>query len=61
MKNYVAANLNWGIVFSFGIWTLWLRQNGVVFRGVRPNRNVREEVISKATEFAYVGINGKRT
>ena len=59
-KKYVAANLNWGIVFSFGIWNLWLRRNGVVFRGERPNRNVREEVISKATEFVYVGINGKR-
>ncbi|KAL0013187.1 hypothetical protein SO802_000256 [Lithocarpus litseifolius] len=57
---YVAANLNWGIVFSFRIWSLWLRRNGVMFRGERPNRNVREEVISKATEFAYVGVNGKR-
>ena len=60
-KSCVMNNLNWGTVFSFGIWSLWLRRNGVLFRGERPNRNVREEVIAKATEFVYVGINGNRT
>ena len=59
-KKYAAVNLNWGIVFSFGIWNLWIHRNGVVFRGERTNQNVREVVISKAMEFAYVGINDKR-
>ena len=50
-KSCVTTNLNWGIVFSFGIWSLWLRRNGVLFRGKSPNWNVREEVIAKAMEF----------
>ncbi|KAK7857244.1 hypothetical protein CFP56_019206 [Quercus suber] len=27
-KRISALNLNWGVVFCFGIWSLWLRQNG---------------------------------
>ncbi|KAF3952302.1 hypothetical protein CMV_022124 [Castanea mollissima] len=60
-KRYAVANLNWGTVFSFGIWSLWLRRNGVLFRGESPSCNLRKEVTSKATEFTYVGVNGKRT
>ena len=59
MKRHSTINLNWGVVFSFGVWSPWLRRNGIMFRDERPNLNVRMETISKATEFAYVGVNGK--
>ncbi|KAK9988382.1 hypothetical protein SO802_028621 [Lithocarpus litseifolius] len=59
MKRHSTLNLSWGVVFSLGIWSLWLCWNGVTFKDERPNRNVREENISKATKFAYVGVNGK--
>ncbi|KAK7836380.1 putative ribonuclease h protein [Quercus suber] len=31
-KTSLNSNIRWDIIFCFGIWTLWLNRNGVVFR-----------------------------
>ena len=51
------SDIRWGIIFSFGIWTLWLNRNGVVFQHECGQRNLKSNVLAKAMEFAYIGIN----
>ena len=55
-----SLSFSWGIIFPFGIWTLWLRRNNSLFRNTSQLRNLRDEVLSRATKFAHLGINGKQ-
>lgn len=48
----------WNIIFTFGAWSIWLHRNKAVFRDNPPKLN-RDEVIAKAAEFAFLGVNGK--
>ena len=48
-----------GIVFPFGVWSLWLWRNKVVFRDTSAQRPLKSDTIAKATEFALFGVNGK--
>ena len=51
--------INWNTLFSFGIWTLWLHRNNVIFRGKPLQNNLKAETISKAVEFAFLGLEDK--
>ena len=55
------SKINWGIIFSFGVWFIWTWRNHFIIRNERHPRNLRTEAISKATEFAFIGPNGKQT
>lgn len=39
---------------------MWLCRNSVIFRNERPQRNLKDEVLWKASEFAFIGINKKQ-
>ena len=52
--------INWNVLFSFGIWTLWLHRNNVILREKAPQSNLKTKIISKATAFAFLGLDGKR-
>ncbi|KAF3947173.1 hypothetical protein CMV_026659 [Castanea mollissima] len=54
-----SPSFSWGIIFPFGIWTLWLRRNNFLFRNAGLPWNLKAEVISKASEFTYLGTNMK--
>ncbi|KAK7823309.1 putative ribonuclease h protein [Quercus suber] len=54
-KTSPILDIRWGIIFSFGIWTLWLNRNGVVLRHENGQRNLKSDVLAKAMEFAYIG------
>ena len=54
------SNISWGTIFSFGIWSLWIRCNSVIFRNERQPCNLITDVIAKATKFAFIGSNGKQ-
>lgn len=60
-KTQATSNIHWGIIFAFGIWTLWIYRNDVVFRNERSRCSLKQEVLVKATKFAYIVINGKQT
>jgi len=60
-KTQATSNIHWGIIFAFGIWTLWIYRNDVVFRNERSRCSLKQEVLVKATKFAYIIINGKQT
>nr|POE70734.1 putative ribonuclease h protein [Quercus suber] len=50
-----------GIIFSFVLWSIWLHRNKIIFRIERAHKDLKEESMAKAFEFAFVGVNGKRT
>ncbi|KAK7814391.1 hypothetical protein CFP56_003205, partial [Quercus suber] len=54
-----SLSFNWGIIFPFGLWTLWLRRNNFIFQNSGLPRNLRDKVISRATEFAHLSISAK--
>ena len=54
-----ASGIRWGIVFSFGVWSLWLQQNRVVFKDHNTRISLMIETLTKASEFAYLGLNDK--
>ncbi|KAF3946154.1 hypothetical protein CMV_027546 [Castanea mollissima] len=60
-KTFPNSDIKWGIIFSFSIWTLWLNRNGVVFRHEKGQQNLKFDVLTKATEFSYIGLNAKHT
>ena len=43
------SNISWGTIFSFGIWSLWIRRNNVIFRNERQPCNLRTDAIARAT------------
>nr|POE64125.1 putative ribonuclease h protein [Quercus suber]POF10141.1 putative ribonuclease h protein [Quercus suber] len=51
--------MRWSIVFSFGVWSLWLQQNRVVFKDHITRTSLMTEAFAKASEFAYLGLNDK--
>ena len=51
--------INWGVVFPFGIWGLWLHRNSVVFGKERTQIVLKKEVMAKAIEFSFLGANGR--
>lgn len=61
LDTHSSLGIRWGIIFSFGVWTLWLHRNRVLFRNERAHDNLKPAVLSKSVEFAYVGINEKQT
>ena len=61
MKKSPCSRINWGVVFSFGIWSLWLHRNSVVFGKKRTRTNLKKEVMTKAIEYAYLETNGRST
>nr|POE88504.1 putative ribonuclease h protein [Quercus suber] len=46
-----------GILFPVGVWNLWLRQNRVVFKNEAPNKISKSDIIAKAAEYAFLGVN----
>ena len=59
MDTYSSSGIRWGILFSFGVWILWLHRNRVLFRNERVQDNLKPSVLAKVVEFAYIGINEK--
>ena len=45
--------------FSFGVWSLWLWRNKMVFRDTSSQRSLKSKTIARASEFAFLGVNGK--
>ena len=52
--------MEWGILFPFALWTIWLHHNNIVFGRSHLQKYSKAEVIAKATEFLHLGINGKQ-
>ena len=46
-----------GIIFPFGVWSLWLRWNRVIFRNHTTFKPIIAETLAKVSEFAYLGLN----
>ena len=44
---------------AFGIWSLLLHKNSVVFGKERIRIYLKKEVMAKAIEYAYLGTNGR--
>ena len=69
LVNWLRSNCNsnacshlgifWDVMFPFGVWSIWLHRNKVVFGGNNPPKLNSYEVITKAAEFAFSGVNGK--
>ena len=53
------SGISWSILFPFGVWCLWLRRNGVIFREAAFQKSLKEETLAKAFEFAFLGLNEK--
>ena len=51
--------MNWGTIFPFGVWSLWLWRNKVVFKDTSSQRPFKSKTIARASEFAFLGVNGK--
>nr|POE83939.1 hypothetical protein CFP56_51201 [Quercus suber] len=54
---YGSLGIDWSIVFSIGLWCLWIRRNRVVSQKAKPSLNLKVEVLAKATEYVFVGAN----
>ena len=69
LVNWLRSNCNsnacshlgifWDVMFPFAVWSIWLHRNKVVFGGNNPPKLNSYEVITKAAEFAFLGVNGK--
>ena len=53
------SGISWGIIFLFGVWSLWLRRNKVVFGNNPSHKPLMTETIAKAAEFAFLGAHTK--
>ena len=53
----VGIGISWGVIFPFGVWSLWLWQNKVIFRDHTTLKPVMAETLAKVLEFAYFGLN----
>ena len=53
------ASICWGIIFPFGVWSLWLRLNKVVFKDNSIQKPLITETLAKASEFAFLGAHTK--
>jgi hypothetical protein len=47
----------WGTLFLFGIWSLWLQRNKFIFQQVAPSPNLQHSVEMLVKEFTYSGLN----
>ena len=56
-KNHAVSNIPWGVIFPIGLWTLWLFRNKVVFKNKTSYRSLTSEILSKATEVAFIALN----
>lgn len=52
------SGIRWGIVFSFDS-EVWLQQNWVIFRDHITHSSLMTEMLAKAFEFAYLGLNDR--
>ena len=59
-KNSTISSIEWSILFPFALWTLWLHRNNIVFGRAPNHQDLKAETLAKATEFLYIGINGKQ-
>ena len=58
-KVSLCSGINWGVVFPFGIWGLWLYGNSIIFDRERPQNDLKREVMAKAIEFVFLGANDR--
>lgn len=56
----VGIGISWGIIFPFGVWSLWLQWNRVIFRDHTTLKPIMAETLAKVLEFAYLGLNERR-
>jgi hypothetical protein len=54
-----SSHIKWQIVFTFGLWNLWLRCNQVIFKPRASLPNLSTSTISFASEFFCLWGNGK--
>lgn len=60
-KTSHTSNINWSIIFPFAVWSIWLHCNRTVFDNSNHLKDLKVEVMTKASEFLYLGMNGKQT
>ena len=53
------SGISCGIIIPFGVWSLWLRHNKVVFGNNPSHKPLMTETIAKAAEFAFLGAHTK--
>lgn len=41
------------------MWSPWLQVNQVVFNEVSPHGDLKSDVLAKAAEYVYVGVNSR--
>lgn len=56
-KNHDGSSISWSVIFPVGIWTLWLFRHRVVFRNETSSRNLSSEILSRASEMAFIVLN----
>ncbi|KAK7860295.1 putative ribonuclease h protein, partial [Quercus suber] len=52
-----SVGIPWSTLFTFGVWCLWLRCNRVIFKNQHNQKPLMVETVSKASEFAFLGVN----
>ena len=52
-----ALGIPLGILFPIGVWNLWLHRNKEVFKNEAPNKIYKSNIIAKAVEYAFLGVN----
>ena len=53
VNNASLFSVPWHTLFSFGIWTIWIHCNKVVFQNQAPSPSIHQEVIQRAVEFFF--------
>ncbi|KAF3953341.1 hypothetical protein CMV_021207 [Castanea mollissima] len=60
-KTSHSSNISRSIRFPFAVWTLWLHRNCIAFESSNQHKDLKLETMAKASEFLYLGMNGKQT
>ena len=58
-KSSSSSGMEWGILFPFALWTIWLYRNNTAFGRPHLQKDSKTEAVAKATKFLHLGINGK--
>ncbi|KAF3973103.1 hypothetical protein CMV_003444 [Castanea mollissima] len=59
-KTSAISSIDWSIMFPFALWSLWLHRNNMAFDRAHNPQNLKTEALARASEFFYLGINGKQ-
>lgn len=53
----ITSTVPWNTLFAFGIWSIWLHNNKVVFQNCAPTTPIQYEITHRAVEFFHCAQN----